>query len=398
MAERAVSSVIQYLVPLLANEVKLLKGVRKEIVSIKAELERIHSFLEDAESRAETGDKGVKIWVKQVRQVAYRIQDVIDENILLVLPKQPGLFGSLSKVARTITKLKPRHQIASQIQDIKNTIREIKEGADRYAFSTSSSTEHTSTSTSTSTKDNMWRDPRLAFLFIGDDEVVGIESPKSELISRLVDKNQSQRAVISLVGMDGIGKTTLAKKVYDSQEMAAHFDCKAWITVSQSYKPKELLKTMIEQLSRKDVLTLPDEGIDSLIAKARGYLYEKKYVVVFDDVWQIDFWGSIRHALPQNSKGRRVIITTRSEQVAAFCKESSVDHVHELQALSEEKAWELFCMKAFQLDFGGHCPLELEEISHEIVKKCEGLPLAIVAIGGLLSTKKQGYIRMAKIL
>ncbi|GMP78400.1 hypothetical protein CsSME_00034330 [Camellia sinensis var. sinensis] len=116
MAERALSSVIQYLAPLLADEVKLLKGVRKEIVSIKAELERIHSFLEDAESSAEMGDKGVKIWVKQVRQVAYRIQDVIDENILLVMPKQPGLFGSLRKVTQTITKLKPRHQIASQIQ------------------------------------------------------------------------------------------------------------------------------------------------------------------------------------------------------------------------------------------------------------------------------------------
>ncbi|KAL7209238.1 hypothetical protein ACSBR1_030886 [Camellia fascicularis] len=146
---------------------------------------------------------------------------------------------------------------------------------------------------------------------------------------------------------------------------------------------------MIEQLSEKDVLTLPDERIDSLIAKARGYLYKKKYVIVFDDVWKIDFWGSIRHALPQNNKGSRVIITTRSEQVAAFCKESSVDHVHELQALSEEKARELFYMKAFQLDFGGHCPLELEEISHEIVRKCEGLPLAIVAIGGLLSTKNK---------
>ncbi|GMP78511.1 hypothetical protein CsSME_00034426 [Camellia sinensis var. sinensis] len=127
MAERAVSSVIQYLAPLLADEVKLLKGVRKEIVSIKVELECIHFFLEDVESRAETGDKGVKIWVKQVRQVAYWIQDVIDENILLVLPKQPGLFGSSCKVTRTITKLKPRQQIASQIQDIKNTIREIKE-------------------------------------------------------------------------------------------------------------------------------------------------------------------------------------------------------------------------------------------------------------------------------
>ncbi|GMP78411.1 hypothetical protein CsSME_00034336 [Camellia sinensis var. sinensis] len=110
MVERAISSVIQYLAPLLADEVKLLKGVRKEIVNMKAELERIHSFLEDVESRAETGDKGVKIWVKQVRQVAYQIQDVIDENILLVLPKQPGLFGSLRKVTQTITKLKPRHR------------------------------------------------------------------------------------------------------------------------------------------------------------------------------------------------------------------------------------------------------------------------------------------------
>ncbi|CAL5347893.1 unnamed protein product [Camellia sinensis] len=169
MAERAVISVIQYLGPLLASEVELLRGVRKEMVSIKAELERINSFLKDAESRAETGDEGVKIWVKQVRQVAYRILDVIDEHILLVLPKQPGLYGSLHK-----------------IQDIKTTIREITEGADRYGFSTSTSSEHSSTS-----KDNMWLDRRLDSLFIGDDEVVGIESPKYELISRLVDQNQS---------------------------------------------------------------------------------------------------------------------------------------------------------------------------------------------------------------
>ncbi|KAL7263261.1 hypothetical protein ACSBR1_001438 [Camellia fascicularis] len=394
MAERAVISVIQYLGSLLAGEVELLRGVRKEMVSIKAELERIHSFLKDAESRAETGDEGVKIWVKQVRQVAYWIQDVIDEHILLVLPKQPGLFGSLHKVTQTITKLKPRHEIASQIQDIKTTIREIKEGVDRYGFSTSTSTEHSSTGTSRITKDNMWRDPRLASLFIGDDEVVGIESPKYELISRLVDQNQSQRAVISVVGMGGIGKTTLAKKVYDSQEVVAHFNCKAWITVSQSYKPEELLKKMIKQLSGNNVL--PDEGIESLIDKLRGYLSEKRYAIVFDDVWETDFWRSIRHALPKNSDGSWVIITTRSEQVATFCKETSVDHVHELEALSEEKAWELFCKKAFQLDFEGHCPPELEEVSHAIVRKCQGLPLAIVAIGGLLSTKNKGISEWQK--
>ncbi|KAI8002551.1 Disease resistance protein RPM1 [Camellia lanceoleosa] len=349
MALIAVSSVIQYLAPLLADEVKSLKGVRKEIVSIKAELERIQSFLEDAELRAETGDKGVKTWVKQVREVSYRIQDVIDEHILLVLPKQFPRCSCLRKVTQTITKLKSRHQIASQIQDIKTTICEIKEGADRYRFSTSTSSEHRSTNTS---KDDMWRGPRLASLFIGDDEVVGIESPKYELISRLVDQNQLQRAVISVVGMGGIGKTTLAKKVYDSQEVAAHFNYKAWITVSQSYNLEELLKAMIKELSGNNVLPLPDEGIDLLIAKLSKYLYEKKYIIVFDDVWRHDFWESIRHALPKNSKGSRVIITTRSDKVAAFCKETSVDHVHELGALSEEKAWELFCKKAFQLDFG----------------------------------------------
>ncbi|KAL7176842.1 hypothetical protein ACSBR2_030227 [Camellia fascicularis] len=177
MAETAVNSAIQYLGPLLARELELLRGVSKQIVSIKAELEHIQSFLKDAESRAETGNESVKIWVKQVRQVAYRIQDVIDELILLILPKQSPRFSCLRKVTRTITKLKSRHEIASQIQDIKTIISEIQERAGRYGFSTTTSSEHSSSNR----KNDMWRDPRLASLFIGDEEVVGIESPKYDV-------------------------------------------------------------------------------------------------------------------------------------------------------------------------------------------------------------------------
>ncbi|KAL7176943.1 hypothetical protein ACSBR2_030303 [Camellia fascicularis] len=180
--------------------------------------------------------------------------------------------------------------------------------------------------------------------------------------------------------MAGVGKTTLAKKVYDSQKVDAHFDCKAWFSISQSYKPDDLLKTMTRKLSEKEVPL--DKGIDSidqksLIDKLREYLKEKRYVVVFDDVWKTDFWEFIRFALPENSKGNRVIITTRNELVAA--------NVHKLQPLSQEEAWKLFCKKAFR----GHCPPELEEVSHEIVRKCEGLPLAIVAIDALLSIKQK---------
>ncbi|XP_059630970.1 disease resistance protein RPM1-like [Cornus florida] len=187
--------------------------------------------------------------------------------------------------------------------------------------------------------------------------------------------------------MRGSGTTTLAKKVYDSS--TGHFDCHAWIPVSQSYKMEETLKTMIKKFygSRKELVP---EGIDTmeevlLFENLTGYLELKGYVVVFYDVWKIEFWSFIKYALSKNSKCSRVIITTRNDDVASSCKESPFDYVHQLKPLSEDKAWELFCSKIFQLDFGGQCPPELKEFSHKIFGKCEGLPLAIVAIGGLLS-------------
>ncbi|KAL7176944.1 hypothetical protein ACSBR2_030304 [Camellia fascicularis] len=138
MAASAVSSVIQYLGPLLAHEVQLLKGVRKEMDSIKSELEYIRYFLKDTESKADTGKEGAKIWVKDVRGVAYLIEDVIDEYILLHLAKQQP---------HSITRLKQQHEIASQIQDTKTTIGEIKERADRYKFSNTDSEQSSSPKT-----------------------------------------------------------------------------------------------------------------------------------------------------------------------------------------------------------------------------------------------------------
>ncbi|XP_059654553.1 disease resistance protein RPM1-like [Cornus florida] len=388
MAETAVSSVIDNLLPLLTNEAKLLKGVHKEVASIKDELEYILCFLKDADVRVETAkiNDSLQLWVKDVRKVSYKIEDVIDEYILhLAKPfHQYGFITFFLKVAHPVIKLKRRHEIASEIQEIKTTIQEIKQRADRYGFS---SLEQGSSSV---TKDSTWHDPRVASLFIAEDEVVGIESLRHKLISKLLAE-QPMRGIISLIGMGGSGKTTLAKKVYDSPRVTAHFDCHAWIPVSQSYKMEEILKTMIKKFygSRKEPVP---EGIDTmeedlLIENLKEYLELKRYVVVFDDVWKIDFWSFIKHALSKNSKCSRVIVTTRNDDVASSCKESPFDYIHHLEPLSEDKAWELFCKKTFQLDFGAQCPLELMEFSNKIVRKCEGLPLAIVAISGLLSTK-----------
>ncbi|XP_058201498.1 disease resistance protein RPM1-like [Rhododendron vialii] len=389
MALVAVSSVINStLVPLLSGEVKLLRNIHTEIASIKAELESIISFLKDADSSPKLENERAKNWVKQVRVLAYQIEDVIDEYILLLAENRQrrGFISFLRKLSHSISKLKPQHDIASQIQDIKINIGEIKKRADRYGFSS------LELGSSRKTEEKVLDDPRVASLFIEEDEVVGIESTEEELIHRLLNR-ESNRTVTSLVGMGGCGKTTLAKKIFDNQKVVELFDCKAWVSVSQSYKTEDIFRRVMKQIcqARKECAREGTDLMDqnSLIHMLREYLLEKRYLIVFDDVWSTDFWRFVKLALPKNSKGSQIIVTTRIQHVASFCKESSSDHVCKVEALIEEEAWKLFCMKTFQQDFGGRCPPELEKVSHAIVRKCEGLPLAIVTIGALLSTKSK---------
>ncbi|XP_058202692.1 disease resistance protein RPM1-like [Rhododendron vialii] len=266
------------------------------------------------------------------------------------------------------------------------TICEIKERAERYGFS---SLEHGSTS---KTEEKQSDDPRVASLFIEEDEVVGIESTREELIHRLII-GELDRTITSLVGMGGCGKTTLAKTIFDNQKVFEHFDCQAWVSISQSYKMEDIFRKTIKLLCETRKECTP-EGIDtmdpnSLIHIMREYLLKKRYLIVFDDVWSAGFWRIVNIALPKNKKGSQIIVTTRSEDVASFCKESSLDHVCKLAPLVEEEAWKLFCMKTFQREFSGSCPPEWEKVSRAIVRKCEGLPLAIVTIGALLSTKSK---------
>ncbi|XP_058202695.1 disease resistance protein RPM1-like [Rhododendron vialii] len=389
MALVAVSSVINStLVPLLSGEVNLLRNIHKEVASIKAELESIMSFLKDVDSSPKSKNEMAKSWVKQVRALAFEIEDVMDEYILHLSEnkKRRGFIGFLRKLTRSITELKPQHGIATQIQGIKQNIRDIKERADRYGFS---SLEHASSS---KTEEKLHDDPRVASLFIEEDEVVGIESTQEELIHRLII-GESDRTITSLVGMGGCGKTTLAKKVFDNRKVIEHFDCQAWLSVSQSYKTDDIFRRTMKLLceSREECAPKEIDSMDqnSLILMLRQYLLQKKFLIVFDDVWSTDFWRIVKLALPKNSRGSQIIVTTRSIDVASFCKESPSDHVCKVEPLIEEEAWKLFCMITFKQDFGGGCPPELETVSRAIVRKCEGLPLAIVTMGALLSTKSK---------
>ncbi|XP_050246333.1 disease resistance protein RPM1-like isoform X19 [Quercus robur] len=399
MVESVVSLAIQNLIPLLVQEAKLLKGLHEEVTSIRREMEMIQSFLKDADIRAEKDEKNnvAKTWVKQVREEAYHMEDVIDKYLLFA--KQPHrrrqCLYFFPKIFHITINLKPRHVIASEIQRINKTLENIRRSAERYGFN---AIEQGSSSNDVVT--DTWNDPRVASLFIEEAEVVGIESHRDELINWLIE-GPSNRMVFSVVGIGGLGKTTLVKKVYDNNKVVPHFDCRAWITVSQPYKMDEILRDMIKQFYKARREFAPMEidimKVPSLIEELKTYLHEQRYLVIFDDIWDIGFWDHMKCTFPNNGKGNRIIITTRNEDVAPSNNESLDYYVYKLPFLPFENALELFCKKAFQRE-RGQCPRDFAELSNDIVERCEGLPLAIVAIGGLFSTKAKVVSEWRKVL
>ncbi|KAJ4830627.1 hypothetical protein Tsubulata_045016 [Turnera subulata] len=274
-----------------------------------------------------------------------------------------------------------RHGIATRIRKIKSRIndaseRRLRYGTERVEGSRSSPTDH-----------------RVLLgesaLFLKDDDLVGFKD-EHQMLLRWLTTGELQRTTISVVGMGGSGKTTLIAKTYNCEIVKRHFECSAWITVSQTYSIEDLFRSLIRQFYEAANQAVPLDLITmsyrQLVEKLVNYLESRKYVVVLDDVWDTELWNNIKVALPNSQHGCRVLITTRMDDIAAKSFEvgSNVQHI---KPMEKNEAWTLFCAKAFPWNTR-RCPQELEDLAKDVVKKCQGLPLAVVSLGGLFSTKR----------
>ncbi|KAL7188078.1 hypothetical protein ACSBR1_038015 [Camellia fascicularis] len=321
MAETAVFHLLAKLGPFLQGEVNLLSGVREAMEDIRDEFERMSVFLRVADAKEES-DPQLKVWVKQVRDAAYDTEDVLDKfKLHLAHHHGDGFFGFLRKVFYLAKTLKARHQIAYEIQRIKSRVINISEGHKRY-HDKYGILEQGSRS---NVVNNSWYDYRGDALLLEEAKLVGIEMPERQLMEWLVEGDSGLKAV-SVVGMEGLGKTTL----------------------------------LFKEIMQPVPVGVETMSINRLKCLANDFLQQRRYVVVFYDVWNVNAWEAIKYVLPDNNFGSRVILTTRFTHIASTCCEETNGHVYDLMPLSQEESWTLFCNKTFR---GNLCPPNLKQIS-----------------------------------
>ncbi|GFQ04753.1 putative late blight resistance protein homolog r1a-6 [Phtheirospermum japonicum] len=209
-----------------------------------------------------------------------------------------------------------------------------------------------------------------------DDIVIGV-------MDKLTGQ-QSNRQIIPIVGMGGIGKTTLARNIYVNPLIMQYFDFRGWATISQEYSIRQILLEIVlcvESKEDKEILSQMSEH--ELGDKLYKSLFGRRYLIVMDDMWSIEAWDKVKTFFPNNNDGSAIMVTTRLSNLA-FQLSGSCGL--EMSFLDNDTSWDLLC----KIVFGEEgCPLELEETGKHIAKNCKGLPLSIVVIGGLLAKSNQ---------
>ncbi|KAL0441374.1 UNVERIFIED_CONTAM: putative late blight resistance proteinR1B-8 [Sesamum radiatum] len=210
--------------------------------------------------------------------------------------------------------------------------------------------------------------------------MVGVDDVLNDIMDKLTGQ-QSGCRIIPIVGMGGIGKTALARNVYENPLIVQYFDTCAWVTVSQEYNTREILLELVCPVSKESKEMLSGEELGEMLYRS---LCGRRYLIVMDDMWSIEAWNKIKLFFPSNNNESRIMITTRLSNLAL---QISGSRGFTMNFLKENKSWDLFCKTVFGEE--SSCPLELEKTGKTIAKNCKGLPLSLIVVGGLLAKSEK---------
>ncbi|XXG40993.1 hypothetical protein AAC387_Pa01g1564 [Persea americana] len=385
VAEAALSALFQRLLETLAppflKRLGFLFGVEKEAKKLKSTLLRIEALLRDAEER-QIKEESVRLWLSDLKHVAYDAEDIVDEVEYQVLLRSKIEGAQMQTRKRKLTD--PVFDLVSSSFSNLNLGPRIKEIRERLEEIESRSNNLNLNLIYKSEMLIPGKRPPTSSIIEDEPIVFGRETDRDKVVGLLTSDGDSSAAnsgiqVVPICGMGGLGKTTLAQLAYNDERVVKHFEVKAWVYVSEDFDLMRLTKDIAESVPGSNPhLT----NLDAIQVSIKEALKEKRFLLVLDDVWTEDFddWHKLRAPLMFGARGSRILVTTRSKRISS---NMGTVPTHFLQGLSDDDCWSFFERRAFVNGDSDAHP-DLVKIGKEIVNKCNGLPLAVRTLGGLL--------------
>ncbi|XP_030946418.1 disease resistance protein RGA2-like [Quercus lobata] len=380
-----VRKIIESLGSATLDQIGSIWGVNDELEKMNNTVLTIQAVLQDAEEQ-QVQNKQVEHWLNRLRDVVFDADDLLSEFSTHVLQRKVMGGDKMAKKVRIFfsrsNQLVFSFKMARKIKATREKLNDIATDWKKF---------HLKLVERPLKIQDVTRDRDQTYSYIGEEEVIGREEDRKAIVDLLLDFDVKDNvSFICIVGIGGLGKTTLAQYVYNDKSVNDYFDLKMWVCVSDDFDVKKITEKIIESATR----TKPENlGMDPLQDKLQDQLNQKKYLLVLDDVWNEneERWCNLKRLLMGGAKGSKVLITTRTKLVAEIT--STIKPPYFLSGLPKDKSWSLFKRMAFGEGQDTTDP-DLETIGMDIVGKCQGVPLAIKTIGRVLyfETTEAGWL------